>query len=75
MTEGKLYAAKNLAIGKVAPEIVGVNVDGEEVLLNCWDFHRDWFDWWISTSAGDMSYMLGNMLMTVGDWIELKRLR
>jgi hypothetical protein len=50
-----------------------VNVGGREVLLSSWPNHRrDYFDWWRSSSADDLSYMLANMPMSVGDWIELK---
>ena len=47
--EGKLFAAKNLAIGKKAPEIVGKDVDGNEMKLSDYlgkvvviDFWGDW---------------------------------
>ena len=47
--EGKLFAAEHLAIGKVAPEIVGADVDGKEMKLSDYrgkvvvlDFWGDW---------------------------------
>ncbi|MFT4549907.1 MAG: hypothetical protein ACI8XO_004442 [Verrucomicrobiales bacterium] len=47
--KGKLFAAKNLAIGKEAPEIVGKDVDGKEMKLSDYrgkvvviDFWGDW---------------------------------
>ena len=47
--EGKLFAAKNLGIGKQAPEIVGKDVDGNEMKLSDYlgkvvviDFWGDW---------------------------------
>ena len=47
--EGKLFAAQNLGIGKVAPEIVGKDVDGNEMKLSDYrgkvvviDFWGDW---------------------------------
>ena len=46
---GKLFAAKNLGIGKVAPEIIGKDVDGNEMKLSDYrgkvvvlDFWGDW---------------------------------
>jgi hypothetical protein len=49
-----------------------VNVDGKEVLMSAWWFHHPWFDWWQSSAGGDRTHLLGNQLMVVGDWIELK---
>ncbi len=50
-----------------------VNVGGREVLLSAWAGHRKAaFDWWKSHAPEDCSYMLCNMPMSVGDWIELK---
>ena len=47
--KGKLFAARNLAVGKVAPEIVGKDVDGKEMKLSDYrgkivviDFWGDW---------------------------------
>ncbi|MDF7825952.1 hypothetical protein P4B35_18120 [Pontiellaceae bacterium B12227] len=51
---------------------VFINVDGEEVLMNAWQIHHPWFDWWSSTAGGDRTHILGNQRMVVGDWIELK---
>ncbi|MGI9245075.1 MAG: peroxiredoxin family protein [Verrucomicrobiales bacterium] len=49
MAEGKLFAAKNLGIGMRAPEIVGKDVDGNEMKLSDYkgkivviDFWGDW---------------------------------
>ncbi len=52
-----------------------VRVDGKEVFLAYWPFHHDrdgYFYWWESDSADNLKYYLGNQVMTVGDWIELK---
>ncbi len=50
-----------------------VNVDGKEVLVNGWKNHvRDYFNWWKSHAPEDMTYQWCNLLMSVGDWIELK---
>ena len=47
-------------------------VDGKEVVLACWDAHKDYFDWWQSSSADSLKYYLGDQLATVGDWITLE---
>jgi len=52
-----------------------IRVDGKLVLLNCWAFHqvRDgYYNMWQSSSADSQKYQLGNQMMAVGDWIELK---
>ncbi|RKX34291.1 MAG: hypothetical protein DRP64_20205, partial [Verrucomicrobia bacterium] len=49
-----------------------VRVDGEEVLLACWDFHDVFFDWWQSTSPDTRKYYLANQQAAVGDWISLE---
>lgn len=49
-----------------------VNVDGREVLLNCWVGHQPYFDWWESTSSDHKQYILGNQPVAVGDWITLE---
>ncbi|MBN2164165.1 MAG: hypothetical protein JXR25_13525 [Pontiellaceae bacterium] len=50
-----------------------VNVDGKEVLVNGWDNHcEEYFNWWKSHAPDDYRYMWCNLLMSVGDWIELK---
>jgi hypothetical protein len=56
----------------VGDAYIFVNVDGKEVLLNAWRFHKVWFNWWRSKDPKDLSYLLGNQNMAVGDWIELK---
>ena len=50
-----------------------VNVDGKEVLVTGWANHcREYFNWWKSHAPNDEQYMFCNLLMGVGDWIELK---
>ena len=51
-----------------------IRVDGELVFLNCWRFHqvRGYYNMWQSSSADTQKYQLGNQMMAVGDWIELK---
>ncbi|WP_372797519.1 hypothetical protein, partial [Pontiella sp.] len=56
----------------VGDAYIFVNVDGKEVLMSAWHFHHPWFGWWTSTAGGDRTHILGNQLMVVGDWIELK---
>ncbi len=56
----------------VGDAYVFVRVDGRDVLINCWDFHRPFFDWWQTSSADSGKFYLGNQTMHVGDWIELK---
>lgn len=52
---------------------VCVNVDGKEVLVNGWIGRLRYLNHWQTkaTTNSDRFY-LGNMLMKVGDWIELK---
>ncbi len=49
-----------------------VRVGGTEVLLNCWSTHRDFFNWWQSSSADSEKFYVGVQTLQVGDWIELK---
>jgi hypothetical protein len=56
----------------VGDAYIFVHVDGKEVLLNAWRFHKPWFNWWEGKAPQHLSYLLGNQNMAVGDWIELK---
>ena len=71
--EGKLVYKEDIKFRfwGIGDAYIFVNVDGKEVLLNCWDNHRDRFDW-LSSSVGSGTYLLGNQYLAVGEWIELK---
>ena len=52
-----------------------IRVDGDLNFLACWPFHQErdgYFSLWQSDSADSLKYFLGNQVMAVGDWIELK---
>ena len=72
--EGQLVYPEDIRIRfwGVGDAYIFVNVDGKEVLLSAWHFHYPWFDWWTTMADGDREYILGNQMMRVGDWIELK---
>jgi hypothetical protein len=72
--EGKLVYPEDIRMRfwGVGDAYIFVNVGGKEVLMSAWHFHHPWFFWWTSMAGGDRTYMLGNQLMVVGDWIELK---
>jgi hypothetical protein len=72
--EGKLVYPEDIRFRfwGVGDAYIFVNVNGKEVLMSAWHFHHPWFFWWTSTAGGDRTYLLGNQLMVVGDWIELK---
>ena len=47
-------------------------VDNKEVVVACWDIHKEYFDWWQSSDADSDKYYLGDQRATVGDWITLE---
>ena len=56
----------------VGDAYIFVRVGGKEVLLNCWNAHRTYFNWWQSSSADSGKFFVGWQTLAVGDWIELK---
>lgn len=56
----------------VGDAYLSVFVDGKHVLLNGWDGRLVQLDYWQSSDADSDKYFLGNQVMKVGDWIELK---
>ena len=50
-----------------------VNVDGENVLINGWDGRLEFLSHWTTPDRGQSDkYYVGNMMMKVGEWIDLK---